>query len=123
MRVIRPADGLATAIMVMGPEKGIDLINRLDSVEGLIIVEQMDGSLADYYSKGFNVQNLYGDKKAPKHQNEISWLVISMPYNDQTSGRAHSGLRCKTALSIEEKELASQWGGFVVAPGTVTSLH
>jgi hypothetical protein len=41
----------------MGPEKGLDLINRLDSVEGLIIVEQMDGSLADYYSKGFNVQN------------------------------------------------------------------
>ena len=47
------ADGLATAIMVMGPEKGLDLINRLDAVEGLIIVEQMDGSLADFYSKGF----------------------------------------------------------------------
>jgi thiamine biosynthesis lipoprotein len=51
------ADGLATAIMVMGPKKGLDLINRLDAVEGLIIVEQMDGSLAEYYSKGFNVQN------------------------------------------------------------------
>ena len=49
------ADGLATAIMVMGPEKGLDLINRLDAVEGLIIVEQMDGSLADFYSKGFDV--------------------------------------------------------------------
>ena len=49
------ADGLATAIMVMGPEKGLDLINRLDAVEGLIIVEQMDGSLSDFYSKGFNV--------------------------------------------------------------------
>ena len=48
------ADGLATAIMVMGPEKGLDLINRLDAVEGLIIVEQMDGSLADFFSKGFN---------------------------------------------------------------------
>ena len=48
------ADGLATAIMVMGPEKGLDLINRLDAVEGLIIVEQMDGSLTDVYSKGFN---------------------------------------------------------------------
>ena len=48
------ADGLATAIMVMGLEKGLDLINRLDAVEGLIIVEQMDGSLTDYYSKGFN---------------------------------------------------------------------
>ncbi len=49
------ADGLATAIMVMGPEKGLDLINRLDAVEGLIIVEQADGSLADFYSEGFEV--------------------------------------------------------------------
>ncbi len=49
------ADGLATAVMVMGPEKGLDLINRLDAVEGLIIVEQTDGSLADFYSKGFKV--------------------------------------------------------------------
>jgi len=48
------ADGLATAIMVMGPTKGLDLINRLDAVEALIIVEQMDGSLADFFSKGFN---------------------------------------------------------------------
>jgi hypothetical protein len=39
----------------MGPEKGLDLINRLDAVEGLIIVEQIDGRLADFYSKGFNV--------------------------------------------------------------------
>ena len=51
------ADGLATAIMVMGPEKGLELINRLDAVEGLIIVEQMDGSLADFYSRGFDVLN------------------------------------------------------------------
>jgi thiamine biosynthesis lipoprotein len=51
------ADGLATAIMVMGPAKGLDLINRLDAVEGLIIVEQMDGSLADFFSKGFNALN------------------------------------------------------------------
>ncbi len=49
------ADGLATAIMVLGAEKGIDLINRLDEVEGLIIVERKDGSLADFYSKGFKV--------------------------------------------------------------------
>ena len=51
------ADGLATAIMVMGPEKGLELINRLDAVEGLIIVEQIDGSLTDLYSKGFRVSN------------------------------------------------------------------
>jgi thiamine biosynthesis lipoprotein len=47
------ADGLATAVMVMGADKGLDLINRLAGVEGLIIVEKDDGTLVDYYSKGF----------------------------------------------------------------------
>jgi thiamine biosynthesis lipoprotein len=47
------ADGLATAIMVMGVEKGIPLVNRIDNVEGLIVVAESDGSLADFYSTGF----------------------------------------------------------------------
>ncbi len=47
------ADGLATALMVMGPEKGVALVNRLASVECLIVVRQPDGSLADYPSDGF----------------------------------------------------------------------
>ena len=47
------ADGLATAIMVMGADRGLDLVNRLDGTEGLIIVEKQDGSLVPYYSKGF----------------------------------------------------------------------
>ena len=51
------ADGLATAIMVMGPQKGLALFNRLDGVEGLIVVEEPDGSLKDFYSKGFQVGN------------------------------------------------------------------
>jgi thiamine biosynthesis lipoprotein len=51
------ADGLATAIMVMNPIKGLELINRLGAVEGLIIVERMDGRLDDFYSKGFKVVN------------------------------------------------------------------
>ncbi|MCP4623475.1 MAG: FAD:protein FMN transferase [bacterium] len=50
-----PADGLATAVMVMGPGKGLDLINRLEGVEGLIIVEKPDGSFSDYYSQNFDV--------------------------------------------------------------------
>jgi thiamine biosynthesis lipoprotein len=49
------ADGLATAIMVMGREKGLELINRLDAVEGLIVVERTDGRLDDFYSQGFKV--------------------------------------------------------------------
>jgi thiamine biosynthesis lipoprotein len=51
------ADGLATAIMVMGPEKGLALVNRLDGVEGLIVVENPDGNLQDYFSKGFDAGN------------------------------------------------------------------
>jgi thiamine biosynthesis lipoprotein len=47
------ADGLATAIMVMGHESGLELINSLESIEGLIVVAGPDGSLVDYPSKGF----------------------------------------------------------------------
>jgi thiamine biosynthesis lipoprotein len=47
------ADGLATAVMVMGHKKGLALINRLDGVEGLIVLEEPDGRLRDYFSKGF----------------------------------------------------------------------
>ena len=49
------ADGLATAIVVMGSERGLELINRLDAVEGLIVVEQTDGRLDDFFSQGFKV--------------------------------------------------------------------
>ncbi len=47
------ADGLATALMVLGPEKGIDLVNKMNQVECLIIVRKAEGELVDYYSKGF----------------------------------------------------------------------
>jgi thiamine biosynthesis lipoprotein len=48
------ADGLATAIMVMGHEKGLALVNRLDNTECLIVVQKNDDTLVDYYSKGLN---------------------------------------------------------------------
>jgi thiamine biosynthesis lipoprotein len=51
------ADGLATALMVMGPDKGIDLLDRLENAAGLIVVERPDGSLVDFYSRGFPVVN------------------------------------------------------------------
>jgi len=47
------ADGLATAVMVMGPEKGLQLIERLDGVQGLIVVQAPDGGLVDYASGQF----------------------------------------------------------------------
>jgi thiamine biosynthesis lipoprotein len=54
------ADGLATALMVMGSEKGLALVNRLDRVESLIIVRNAADQLVEYYSKGFGQQP--GDK-------------------------------------------------------------
>ena len=50
------ADGLATALMVMGPEKGVALVNGLASVECLIVVRQPDGSPADHPSDGFVIE-------------------------------------------------------------------
>jgi thiamine biosynthesis lipoprotein len=50
------ADGLATAVMVMGAEKGLSLINRLDRVQGLIVVELPDGSLRDLASDGIRLE-------------------------------------------------------------------
>jgi thiamine biosynthesis lipoprotein len=47
------ADGLATAVMVMGPHKGLKRINQLPRVEGLIITMAPDGSLTDHFSNGF----------------------------------------------------------------------
>ena len=47
------ADGLATALMVMGPEKGVALVNRLASVECLIVARQADGTFNDHPSSGF----------------------------------------------------------------------
>ncbi|MDM8515345.1 FAD:protein FMN transferase [Desulfobacterales bacterium HSG16] len=47
------ADGLATAFMVMGPEKSIELAESLDGVECLVIVRDSDDTLTDHYSSGF----------------------------------------------------------------------
>jgi len=51
------ADGLATAVMVMGAEKAIQLVNRLDNVECFIVVEKSDGHLVDFYSAEFTTKN------------------------------------------------------------------
>ena len=47
------ADALATGLMVMGPEKGIELVTRLESVECLIIVQKKDSTLQEFFSDGF----------------------------------------------------------------------
>jgi thiamine biosynthesis lipoprotein len=50
------ADGLATAVMVLGHKKGIDLVNRLDNTECFIVTQTNDGNLVDHYSKGFQTE-------------------------------------------------------------------
>jgi len=51
------ADGLATAVMVLGHKKGLELVNNLDNTECLIVVQAHDGTLTDYHSKGFISQS------------------------------------------------------------------
>ena len=48
------ADGLATALMVMGHAEGIDFVDKKEGVECLVIVKETDGSLTNYFSKNFN---------------------------------------------------------------------
>jgi thiamine biosynthesis lipoprotein len=50
------ADGLATAVMVMGPEAGLALIESLDGVEALIVVERRGRFLEEHPSSGFRTQ-------------------------------------------------------------------
>ena len=50
------ADGLATAVMVMGAEAGVALLERLDDVEGLVVVEAADGRLVEHRTAGFRVE-------------------------------------------------------------------
>jgi thiamine biosynthesis lipoprotein len=52
------ADGLATAVMVMGAAAGTALMERLEDVEGLVVVEGNDGSLVEHRTTGFHVEPL-----------------------------------------------------------------
>jgi thiamine biosynthesis lipoprotein len=51
------ADGLATALMVMGPETGLALVERRDGVEALILVERRGGFLEEHPSSGFRMED------------------------------------------------------------------
>lgn len=49
------ADGMATALMVMGVSEGIALLNTMEKVDGLIVVRSKDGDLVNHWSRGFEV--------------------------------------------------------------------
>ncbi|MFO7886628.1 MAG: FAD:protein FMN transferase [Desulfobacteraceae bacterium] len=48
------ADGLATALMVMAPEKGTALVNGLSDTECMIIVRESQNKFKNFMSKGFS---------------------------------------------------------------------
>ena len=50
------ADGLATAILVMGKDQGLALLERLPMVEGLIVAQRPDGALENHASSGFRAE-------------------------------------------------------------------
>jgi len=50
------ADGLATALIVLSPEKAISLVKRLDAVECFLVSQQSDGALIDRASAGFPIR-------------------------------------------------------------------
>ncbi len=47
------ADALATAVMVLGAEEGIALLERLENVEGLILLTTPEGGLLERATSGF----------------------------------------------------------------------
>ena len=47
------ADALATAVMVMGSNEGMKLIESLENVECFLLEEEGDGSITTFSSKGF----------------------------------------------------------------------
>lgn len=48
------ADALATAVLVMGTEKGLKLINNLNDVECYLIERIDENNFKEYFSSGFN---------------------------------------------------------------------
>ena len=51
------ADGLATALMVMGATAGIELVNRMEGVECLVITRDDHNRLNEHASRGFRTTN------------------------------------------------------------------
>ncbi len=51
------ADGLATALMVLGVEKGLALVNRLTDTECFMVVLGKDGTFQNYFSNGFDTES------------------------------------------------------------------
>ena len=47
------ADGMATSVMVLGPEEGLEWLENMDAAEGLLITREADGSFKEAMTSGF----------------------------------------------------------------------
>ncbi len=47
------ADGLATSVMILGQDAGLDWLEHYPGVEGLLIVRNEDGSFTEFMTSGF----------------------------------------------------------------------
>jgi len=56
------ADALATGVFVLGPEKGLDLVESLPGVEGAVIFQGGDGKLQVSISSGFKKRFIVHNK-------------------------------------------------------------
>jgi len=54
------ADALATALMVLGVEKGMRLVDGLAGVEALMAVRNTDDTVSLFYSKGMKAKEVSG---------------------------------------------------------------
>jgi thiamine biosynthesis lipoprotein len=62
------ADGLATAVIVMGADAGLALLERLPDVEGLVVVETKEGRLEDHATSGFRSEPAPEEEASPRRR-------------------------------------------------------
>ena len=54
------ADGIATALFVMGPEEGLPWVEGHSDIEALFLLRQPDGTILEISSRGFSAATAYG---------------------------------------------------------------
>ena len=67
-------DGLSTTIFVLGPEKGLKLMEKIPGADALIAYEEKDGKIAITMTKGFQ----YKFKKSNvEGEDNVNWHVVA----------------------------------------------
>jgi len=69
------ADALSTGVFVLGLEKGMDLIEQLSDVEGIIVYEDTDDKLSTKTSSG--MQNLFKNNTEGSQKETATDMIMS----------------------------------------------